>query len=43
MSVHFLIALKITVVPVVGCLGGIATPEIRAMMSEIVDPTEQGW
>jgi hypothetical protein len=29
-------------VPVIGCLGGIATPEVRAMMSEIVDSSEQG-
>lgn len=29
-------------VPLIGCLGGIATPEVRAMMSEIVDTNEQG-
>ncbi|XP_028406020.1 proton-coupled folate transporter-like [Dendronephthya gigantea] len=29
-------------VPLIGCLGGIATPEVRAMMSEIVDSNEQG-
>lgn len=29
-------------VSLIGCLGGIATPEVRAMMSEIVDSNEQG-
>ena len=29
-------------VPFIGRLGGIATPGVRAMMSGIVDPNEQG-
>ena len=29
-------------VPFVACLGGIPTPVIRAMMSKMVDPDEQG-
>ena len=29
-------------VPFVACLGGIPTPIIRAMMSKMVDPDEQG-
>ena len=29
-------------VPLIGCLGGVATPEVRAMMSQIVNPNEQG-
>ena len=29
-------------VPLIGCLGGIATPEVRAMMSGVVDANEQG-
>jgi len=29
-------------VPLVACLAGIPTPIIRAMMSKMVDPDEQG-
>lgn len=31
-----------SLVPFVACLGGIPTPVIRAMMSKMVDPDEQG-
>ena len=41
--VPFPIAMVILcLVPFIACLGGIPTPVIRAMMSNVVDPDEQG-